>query len=164
MLRRRLLLGVFVGLPLLGCSPTARSVEAEADEQAIQAVRERLMTAFTAGAVDSILAVLASDAIMMPPEEPALTGAEAIRPWLQNIAAHVSVEGRYTDAQVNVTGDWAIERYAGSLRLTPKVGGVTTEQRIKGIHIYRRQADGSWRISKDIWNANAPPPSTPAAE
>jgi ketosteroid isomerase-like protein len=29
---------------------------------------------------------------------------------------------------------------------------------LKGIHIYRRQADGSWKITHDAWNFDAPPP------
>jgi hypothetical protein len=27
---------------------------------------------------------------------------------------------------------------------------------IKDIHVYQRQADGSWRIYGDVWNADPP--------
>jgi ketosteroid isomerase-like protein len=58
---------------------------------------------------------------------------------------------------VTVAGDWAIQRYAYQLTLTPKAGGQSMEERGKGIHIFRRQPDGSWLIVQDIWNSDAPP-------
>jgi ketosteroid isomerase-like protein len=29
---------------------------------------------------------------------------------------------------------------------------------IKGVYVLHRQADGSWKIAMDVWNADAPPP------
>jgi uncharacterized protein (TIGR02246 family) len=159
----RLLSALLLALSTLSCDRTT-PVDTAGEEQAITAVREREIRAFRAGAVDSLLAVLTTDAIIMPPNEPMLTGAEAIRTWHQNVASQFSVEGRYTDSDVSVAGDWAIERYDGVLSFTPKAGGPSMEEQLKGIHIYRRQSDGSWRIAQDIWNANAPPPATPARQ
>ncbi len=65
----------------------------------------------------------------------------------------------YTGSDVTVAGDWAIERYVGTVMMTPKAGGETITETIKGIHIYRRQPDGSWRIAQDIWNSNEAPPA-----
>lgn len=157
----RLVSALLLGLSALGCARTT-PVDTADEERAINAVREREIRAFSAGAVDSLLAVLTADAVMMPPNEPMRTGADAIRTWHQNIASQFSVDGRYTDSEVSIAGDWAIERYDGVLRLTPKAGGPPVEEQFKGIHVYRRQPDGSWRIAQDIWNANAPPPATPA--
>jgi ketosteroid isomerase-like protein len=165
MLRRHHLFGgTVLGLLALGCARTTPAVDAAADEQAINAVRGREVAAFSAGSVDSVLAVLTSDAVLMPPNEPMRTGPEAIRTWLQNIASQFSVDARYTDVQVSVAGDWGIERYVGVLRLTPKTSGPVVEERVKGIHIYRRQADGSWRIAQDVWNSDGPPPASAAFE
>ncbi|MFI5311976.1 MAG: hypothetical protein ACHQQ3_12125 [Gemmatimonadales bacterium] len=53
-------------------------------------------------------------------------------------------------------------RYAGELTLTPKAkGGKPMTQVIKGIHIFKRQADGKWLISQDVWNSDAPAPPPP---
>lgn len=38
----------------------------------------------------------------------------------------------------------------------PGAGGEAIEERYKGMHIYRRQPDGTWRIAQDIWNAAMP--------
>jgi uncharacterized protein (TIGR02246 family) len=164
MLRRHHLLSpLLLGLSVVGCARSA-PVDTATDERAINAVREREISAFSAGAVDSLLAVLTTDAVMMPPDQPMVTGAEAIRTWHQNIANQNSVDGRYTDSEVSVVGDWAIERYDAVLRFTPKAGGPPVEQQLKGLHVYRRQRDGSWRIAQDIWNANAPPSATQATK
>jgi len=42
------------------------------------------------------------------------------------------------------------------LKLTPVAGGAVTEYVGKGMHIYRRQGDGSWKIAEDIWNSDKP--------
>ncbi len=160
MLRRhRLLTALVPGLLALGCARTAPGDTAN-EERAINAVRDREIRALSSGVADSLVAVFATDAVVMPPNEPMLTGADAIRTWYQNTVREFSAEGRYTNAQVTVVGDWAIERYDGVMRLTPRAGGAPTEQQMKGIHVYRRQPDGTWRIAQDIWNANAPPPVT----
>jgi uncharacterized protein (TIGR02246 family) len=157
--RHRLLSASLLALSALGCDRTA-AVDTAAEERAINAVREREIGALRTGAVDSLLAVMATDAVVMPPNEPIVTGPEAIRTWHQNFATQFSVDGRYVNSQVSVLGDWAIERYDGVMRFTPKAGGPPTEHELKGVHIYRRQSDGSWRIAQDIWNANAPPAAT----
>jgi uncharacterized protein (TIGR02246 family) len=160
MLRRDPLLGaLLLGLSILSCARPAPS-DTASDERAIEAVREQEIRALRAGAADSFLAVLTSDAVIMPPNEAMLAGTEAVRTWHQNFANQFSVDGRYVEAEVTVLGDWAIERYDGVMRFTPKGGGAPVEHQLKGIHVYRRQPDGSWRIAQDIWNANAPPPVT----
>ena len=159
--RHRLLSALLLGFLALGCSRTT-PVDTANEERAINAVRDREIRALSSGVADSLVAVLAADAVVMPPNEPTLTGADAIRTWYENTIREFSAEGRYTNAQVTVVGDWAIEHYDGVMRLTPRAGGPPMEQQMKGIHVYRRQPDGTWRIAQDIWNANAPPPVTPA--
>ena len=55
-------------------------------------------------------------------------------------------------------GDVAIERYSGLFTVTPKAGGDAVAENIKGIHVYRRQADGSWKMTHDVWNSDDPLP------
>ena len=41
--------------------------------------------------------------------------------------------------------------------VTPRAGGEAVTETFKGIHVYRRQADGSWKIAQDAWNMDAAP-------
>ncbi len=151
----------FLALVALACATPPAQVDTAADVQAINAVREREISAFASGAVDSLVAVYTSDVVMMPPNEPMINGAEAVRTWGQNIASQATVAGKYTDAKIAVAGDWAVERYIGELTLTPKAGGAAMTEHLKGIHVYQRQPVGSWRIAQDVWNTDAPSPAPP---
>lgn len=43
----------------------------------------------------------------------------------------------------------------GELTMTPAGSDETVTESLKGIHVLERQADGSWKISHDIWNSNS---------
>jgi len=129
-----------------------------ADEAAIAALSDREMVSFSAGTVDSNIALLSDDAVILPPNGPMLSGKDAIRKWAADTVNRYRVSGKYTDRKIIVSGDWASERFAGELSLTPKAGGAAITERIKGIHILRRQPDGSWKIAQDVWNTDTPPP------
>jgi ketosteroid isomerase-like protein len=97
----------------------------------------------------------------MPPNAPAVSGKAAARAWSQELSQQMTIQAiDYTSADVVIAGDWAIERYAGSLTMTP-LGGETMSETLKGIHIYRRQADGSWKLAQDVWNSDQPLPDMP---
>jgi ketosteroid isomerase-like protein len=139
------------------CSQRTQPQDTTAAVQAVNAAADHEIAMFSSGNVDSVLAVFTPDAVVMPPNEAAVHGRESLRTWTQGMYQQFSVSGRYLSSDVTVAGDWAIQRYAYLLTLTPKAGGQSTEERGKGIHIFRRQPDGSWLIVQDIWNSDAPP-------
>ena len=139
-----------------GCSQLPRETTSGPDVDAINQLREREFAAFSQGRPDELAALFTDDCVLMPPNQPQVNGREALRRWAQTLADHFTLGGGYTGAQVTVTGDWAYERYTGAMRLTPKAGGAQIEERVKGIHVYRRQPDGSWLIASDAWNSDMP--------
>ena len=148
---------VILAVIAFACTPPSPTHDQEADFSAINKVREQELTAFTGGQPDALAAVFTEDAVVSPPGEAQLNGREALRSWAQSIATQATVNGQYTGSSIQVAGDWAIERYSGSLTVTPKAGGPAVEEQLRGIHVYQRQTDGSWRIAHDIWNSGAPP-------
>jgi ketosteroid isomerase-like protein len=90
--------------------------------------------------------------VFTPPNEPQITGNDNIKKFVDGMLEQNTATARYTNSTVDVAGDWAIERYVGELTLTPKKGSAAVTEHLRGIHIYRRQPDGSWRIAQDIWN------------
>ena len=152
----------------LGCAKESSPPQADtqADAAAILAVRDREAALLAAGQTDSLLATVYSDDItFLPPNEPMVQGREAAKAWAGAMLAQVTMTARYESLQQPVvTGDLAVDTYTATLTLTPKAGGAPMEEQIKGIHVLKRQADGTWRIVLDTWNTNAPaPPPPPAA-
>ncbi len=139
----------------LGCYQPMQEVTSGPDVDAIRAVSAAEIAALVAEDMDAHLATLTEDCIMLPPNEPAVVGHEAIAEWHGGFIEMFDIAGGYTGSEVVVLGDWAIERYTGEVTVTPAEGDAATET-IKGIHIYRRQADGSWKIAQDIWNSDVP--------
>ena len=148
---------------IIGCAPpAAKPVDTSADVAALKKMQDRELVAVSSGNVDTALTPYAADIVMMPPGEPAITGTDALRKWFEAFYKDASASGEYTSADVQVAGDWAVVRYAANLTFTPKKGGKSTTDKIKGIHIFRRQADGGWKIAQDTWNSDGAPPPEPA--
>ena len=139
----------------LGCYQPMQEVTSGPDVDAIKAVSAAEFAALVAKDVDAHLATMTEDCIVLPPNEPAVVGHEAVAAWQADFTGMFDVAGGYTGSEVVVLGDRAIERYTGEVTLTPAEGEAATVT-FKGIHIYQRQADGSWKIAQDIWNMDAP--------
>jgi len=157
----RAVLGVVLCSGMVACAKTPEEPKHDpsADKVAINALRDREMSALSAGAVDAASAVYTADAVVMPNNGPAVTGSAAIREWLETSFSQVKMTIRITSAVVDVSGDLAVDHYAGELSLAFKAPGVNPfTEGFKGVNVYRRQADGSWKITAGIWNSDEGPP------
>lgn len=143
-------------LLVAGCTPPVAEDTSAADIQAINQIRERESRAFSAGDRDALNEIFAEDAVVIPPGQPTVEGVEARNAWLDDLYSQVSVEASYTDSEVTLAGDHAFERLDFVLRMTPVGGGDLVEEVGRGLHVYERQPDGSWRIMLDIWNVGPP--------
>lgn len=41
--------------------------------------------------------------------------------------------------------------------MTPVAGGQPTTEVLKGLHVYRRDAGGVWKMVQDVWNSDMAP-------
>ena len=128
-----------------------------ADIEAINEVREREAAAFLGGNADGYVALFTDDCVVMPPNGPRIRGRAGLRPWLEGVHERFALSDGHTESlRIWVVGDWAIELYAARMAVAPRAGGEAAEERYRGMHIYRRQPHGTWRIAQDIWNAATP--------
>ncbi len=128
------------------------------DEAAVRAVDVEWARAATAGDGGALTALYASDATLLPPNEPVVKG-EAVKKYNDDMTNSFSGPTELTTTAVGGRGDlaYAIGTYRASL--TPKKAGakpLPTEEG-KYLEVLKKQADGSWKIVYDMWSPNAPP-------
>ena len=128
------------------------------DLEAIDKVRDAHVAALNAGDAAGWARQFTDDAVQMPPNAPANAGMAAIRGWTGGLLGQFSVKFALRIDEVRVLDDWAMEMGGYTIGLQPKPGGPAMEDRGKYITIYQRGSGGSWRMARDIWNSDNPPP------
>jgi len=159
--RRNLLL-----IPLLavaGCqsnSPPTAHDEA-ADIAAIKLYDEQWQKALAAGDAETLRDLTAEDHITFPTNMPPFVGRaanyEANSKWL----AKTTVREHWVPRDLVVTGDWAYECGYFTAEMQQKSGGATTHFSGNYLRILRRQADGSWKMIREMAASDRPPDPTP---
>ncbi len=135
-------------------TPTAAEVAAV--RAAIDAANAEVVAALNAADVPKLLSNYTDDAILMLPNAPAMRGhaeMEAGAKAMMETATFSNVS--VTTEDVMLAGDMAIETGSNEMTLTPK-GGKPMVDKGKYITIWKRQADGSWKIVRDVSNSNMP--------
>jgi uncharacterized protein (TIGR02246 family) len=158
--RKGLIHGLIAGLALLGCqTPGAAktaAVDSGATGQAVRAADSVFAAAAAAADLEAGVAAFTRDGIMFPPEQPPVIGRAAIREYMRQSFAtpNFSVSWTTDTVVVSANGDMAYtfsrSRYTFPGR-SGAAGAVDTAYG-KGVNVWRREADGRWRVVADIWN------------
>jgi uncharacterized protein (TIGR02246 family) len=137
------------------CAGQPAPTSSQADADAIRGTNQEWAAAIKAGDIEGELAPLTEDAMFLAPGEPAVSGLDAIRSWTHRNFDGVTFTALNVSAdEVVVGGDVAFSRGVFDGTLEPEAGGAAMHIVTKYILIWRRQPDGSWKIARDIWNAN----------
>jgi ketosteroid isomerase-like protein len=97
----------------------------------------------------------------MPNHAPAVQGSQAIQAYYQAEAEQGKTELSVTGEETIISGDWAFDRGKFTIKLTTASG--TVEDQGKYIVLLSRQADGSWKVARLIFNSDLPMPGAPPA-
>ena len=111
----------------------------------------RWMAAFNDADADELASLYAEDAVMLPPNAPALFGRDAIRASFREEFAAGGLKAEIEALETVVEGDLAY--VAGRYRVW--TGDGTLVDRGKYVEIWRA-VDGQWLISRDIHNSSLP--------
>jgi ketosteroid isomerase-like protein len=93
---------------------------------------------------------------MMPPHHPSVRGRSEIERYFTLLFAQTRVAFSFTVSQIHISGDIALERVEYTVTARPVHGGREVRDVGKGLHIYRRTPNGSWKLAMDIWNSDEP--------
>jgi uncharacterized protein (TIGR02246 family) len=131
----------------------------DVDRAAIMRTTAELLAAVNASDADRCLAVWAPDGVLMPPHHPSIQGHHAIVEYFRSLFSRSKFRFTFTSFHLNLIGDTAIECVTYTAMIWPAGEASPIEDVGKGLHVYRRQPDGSWKLTQDIWNSDQPLPS-----
>jgi ketosteroid isomerase-like protein len=92
------------------------------------------------------------NAIVFPPDDGTMQGKKAIEDFWRTVMASGVKEVSLNTVEVSVSGDFAVERGIGVLKIRSP-SGTPSEQNIKYVVVWKRTAEG-WKNMWDIWNAS----------
>jgi ketosteroid isomerase-like protein/mannose-6-phosphate isomerase-like protein (cupin superfamily) len=141
---------------LTACGP---SVNVEQEREALlQLDREWSQST---GDVDKFVSYYSPDAKFYPSGMPLISGAEAIKQAYGQLSALPGFSLQWTPAEAEVSSSGDLGYVTGSFDMTANdPAGKPAVEHGKYIAIYRKQADGQWKVVEDIFNPDAPPPDS----
>ena len=157
-IRSTYLLAVLAAVACFGPSPRPETVDRVVLRAGVDSAADRLLAALRADALDSLMALMADDVVLMPPNEAVLKGKAAVRAWYDQLLTQFRTSSlTITDREVLIGGEWATELAAFEWTLVPVAGGPAVIDRGSYVQVWRRGADGRWLFSRELWNSTAPP-------
>ncbi|MHB1096355.1 MAG: YybH family protein [Gemmatimonadaceae bacterium] len=123
----------------------------------IEAANARFADAAKKGDKATMLANYTADAVVMMPGAPATQSTAALDSAFTAFLAQLTLkEATFTTTDVMLAGDLAVETGTFAFTLAPKKGNDISEKG-KYLTVWKHQADGSWKIIRDINNSDLPP-------
>jgi uncharacterized protein (TIGR02246 family) len=134
----------------------ATSADAGAVRDAIVSANARFIDANKRGDTAAVAANYADDAIVMMPNMAAWRGHDAVQKGMVEFLSQMAVKDLSLKTEdVAVRGDVAVE--TGSYEMTVRSkAGKEIKDKGKYVTVWKRQADGTWKITRDINNSDLP--------
>jgi len=153
---RRLTLSVLCLAFLAACQAGVAPLT-EDDIGALNALRTAYIEAVLAGDCDAANALYAENAVVLPQDQPTVEGRAAIKATCEADEATFQ-NFTLTPLEVDGYGDLAFDRGTWSETIVTEDMEEPLMLSGKYLTILRKQADGSWLVTVDIWNSDAPLP------
>ena len=152
-------------LAALGACQSAPKPLTDADKAMAHSIDSAYSAAVAAGDTAKMLAGYAPDAILQGPGMPAMRGLDQIRAAMKNMGGGYTLQ--ITQETADGMGDlmYTTGRYHYQGKATAAGPGATEDG--KYLEVFRRRADGQWKLAAESWNADAapqPPAPAPAAK
>lgn len=157
----RFLLCVVLLLTLGACATAPPKVDLKAAEDEIRALDVAWAKSAGARDLDAVVSYYSEDAQVLAPNAPIATTKAAIREgWAGLLGPEMSLTWKDTKIEVAQSGELAYLVGAYMLEIKDAKGQVTTDKG-KLLEVWKKQADGKWKVVADVFNSDlplAPPP------
>ena len=136
-----------LGLLVLACAPTKQA--GNPDE--IRRQYDAFNAAWTANDGAAVATFYADNAIQLADNGSIVAGRSTIRDSTLAFLQQNNFGWETSAPNVQVSGDLAATYSTFDEHWTSKASGDTTRQSGRWLVVWERQADGAWRISKEMW-------------
>jgi len=157
--------GIAMALMITACGQGTPPDTRAADEAAVRNLDAQWSKTAAALDVDGTTGYYSDDASMLPPNAPLATGKQAIRAvWATYLVAGYSVSWQVSNVEAARSSDlaYAMGAYQSSMKDSR---GNPVEDRGKYVEVWKKQADGKWKVVADIFNSDLPAaPAVPEAK
>jgi uncharacterized protein (TIGR02246 family) len=142
---------VLIALVLIACQPAGPAALPETDMKAIEEISMTFQEGMNANDWAAVAATYTKDAVLLPPNSPAVSGRENIEAYFSKFPPISDAE--LINVEVKGQGDWAWVRGTYKMIISPPEMEPITDTG-KYIEIRKKQSDGSWLIYRDIYNSD----------
>ena len=130
------------------------------ENEEIEAIKQLVKdwdAAWCANDTDALLSLYADDPVLMPQNQPVVSGRDDIRLLYKSFfeAFTVTAESKFIEAEISDNLGYLWISY--TLKATSKIGGEVIEDRGKSVFIVKRQQDNRWQITRLIDNGDCAP-------
>ncbi len=138
----------------VACTSANRPVSTQEDMVAVSRMLVTLDRLAADGDLDEFLTYVSDDAVFMPPDEPAIIGKTQIGAWYESLYEGFHLEMSHEPLETDVFGRLIIHRGNATGMLEPKDGAAPKAFDNKYLFVIRKDADGSLKIWRAVYNAN----------
>ena len=161
---------VFLSLLLLlstACQTQMSQDTRATDESALKSLDSEWSKTAGAKNVDKTVSYYSDDAVVLPPNSPALTSKEQIRAMWTGLLGGPGFSGGWTATRVDVARSGDLAYITGNYEMTENdSGGKPQTDKGKYLEVWKKQTDGSWKCVADMFSTNlrAAPPAEKKGE
>ncbi len=129
----------------------------KATNEQLDKLRQQYSEAIANGDTEKLVGFYTEDAVLMIPNAPSVVGRNMIRQQFSEALGKYNEKMEIRSEETQLAGDWAYDRGTLLTTVTPKSGGEPMKMEGKYVVILKKDTDGSWKLSRVIFNENAPP-------
>ena len=144
----------FIPVVCVALLPVTLAFAAGADEKAVREADEQWSKVAAAKDLDKTVSFYADDAVVLPPNQAAVTTKDGIRNlWKGFLDSLTEISWKTSRVEMAKSGDMGY--LIGTYEMTLKDG---SKDKGKYCEVWKKQADGKWKVSTDMFSSDLPAP------
>jgi ketosteroid isomerase-like protein len=144
-----------MALTITGCSSRAEPTFAD-DLAQITAFNERYLQSINEEDIRTLSSLTTDGHIMLAPNREPVVGKSANDAMNGGAFERYDFSETWTPVETVIDGNLAFQRGTFTTIATPKGEGAQLEVNGSFLRIYQRQANGEWRMTRDMFNSSTP--------